>query len=1108
MHAPPSMDDMVASYLSLRGYGGSSNTMRGPAQLQEFSRHMGLSMDACAANHVLFHNMNKADPNAYERAYSKLLHWIGNALDMYKLELHAVAFPLFVHCYLELVSKGYTIPAKRFYELHAKDHVRLHRLEIRQLACVLTREHLTMNEYSKQVLHSKFQIQMSLLTFQLLHTFLSDYQMFILLYILNERVCISVTSNHPSLVIQPCDSIESIVDEMDAPLFQSSDDISQEVEHSPDDNHVAVQITSGPFDMHHMATVAGSEIRPGKAGTLEDLHRIPINWGVFPPRRVPKPSGNVNGDGEDGGDGMTSPGDGAPDSISQDTANDKSKASSIKPEIDAEDSTNPTLEKDQIVGPTPNRSTPYNAEILEKLVLRQPPNLLQEELQHAQARLELNSMQLPSALCFTVLNAYDHMNNVAFNSTGSVVGAAFDDTTFRVWSQDNQPLGGYGNHTDNTSAVLRGHSGPVYGCAFTPDSRFALTSSADTTIRLWSLASRSNMVCYRAHNYPVWDVKMGHLGYYFVSASMDRTARFWSTDRVQPLRIFAGHLSDVETVAIHPNYNYIATGSTDKSVRIWDVQTGTCIRVFTGHYGAVHTVAFSPNGRYLASAGEDAFVNVWDLHMNKRVDTLLGHTKSVYSLAFSQESSILVSGGADHTVRLWDMYRLGHDAITEKQVAVHVKQKRKTNSFINSRALMKTFTTKQTPVVNVQFTPRNMLLVGGFGSCNDQAKPQPLWPVIARENVDLWVWLGDNIYGDYRAIDAKSFLPPFTFFRDAPPAMLEQKYKKLLDQPEYAKFRESTPIIGIWDDHDYGRNDGCKVYPYREQSQEYFLDFLQEPKESSRRQQQGIYTSYTFGSDEKLIKFIMLDVRYHKDPYGTMNGDFLGETQWQWLENELATTKAAFNIIASGVQILPTDRWYGGENWARFPSARERLLKLILQSQAKGIVLLSGDVHFAEINQVKCGAEQLTEITSSGMTHAWQYLGGSKWRILPAWIFTLGNIYLPWQYRVDNFFAGLNFGDIQFDWNASPPTATFNILDKHGTIKLSHRAISTSISAEMDQECKAIHDINPVIYMVQILVLCVTVVTLVLSFPINFYIFVLLLKRIFSSKKSNNAKVD
>ncbi|KAF0694932.1 Aste57867_14211 [Aphanomyces stellatus] len=711
------MDDLVASYLAQRGYQGGA-APRAPIGLHEYARQVGLSIDACASNHVLFHGMNKGDPAAYENAYSRLLAWIGNALDMYKLELHAVAFPLFVHCYLELVAKGHMEPAKIFFQRHAKDHQRLHKLEIRSLGCVLTREHLGLNEYAKQVLHSKFQVQLSLLSFQLLHTFLSDHQMFLLLCILNDRVAISVQTNHPSLSIRQCDT--TMVEEVESPLFETSDEISQQIEHDPEDNHIAVQVTSGPYDMATMVQSAGGDIHDPRGGaTLDALHRVPILWGVLPPRKRAVVAPTDDGDGDGDGPGAAADGSGPAAAVASSSANQSDKAKDQ--ETPAQD----------IAGPMPDRASIYNANLLEKLVLRQPADVQEavrvvsspipirlpaQEFQHAEARLALSSAQLPSALCYTVSNASEQLTNVCFSATGDVVGGAFDDASFRVWSQDGAPLGGFAHHKDNTSAILRGHSGPVYGCGFTPDSRFALTSSADTTIRLWSLASRTNMVCYRAHSYPVWDVSFSPLGYYFASASMDRTARLWCTDRLQPLRVFAGHLSDVECVTFHPNHNYIATGSTDKSARIWDVQSGHCIRVFAAHYGAVSAVAFSPNGRYLATGGDDAFVNVWDLHAGKRLDTLVGHTDAIHSISFSAESTLVCSGAADATVRLWDMQRLGQesaDRTTPPVVVKPVKRKQPARAPTPSRALLKTFTTKRTPVLRVQFTPRNMLLVGG-----------------------------------------------------------------------------------------------------------------------------------------------------------------------------------------------------------------------------------------------------------------------------------------------------------------------------------------------------------------------------------------------------------
>ena len=177
-------------------------------------------------------------------------------------------------------------------------------------------------------------------------------------------------------------------------------------------------------------------------------------------------------------------------------------------------------------------------------------------------------------------------------------------------------------------------------------------------------------------------------------------------------------------------------------------------------------------------------------------------------------------------------------------------------------------------------------------------------------------------------------------------------------------------------------------------SQDLFLDFLDEPAESARRRQRGVYTSHTFelpagGEPRRTVTVLLLDVRYHKTPYCTWpvrltcrgdEYDFLGEEQWAWLEATLRTSSSDVNVIVSGVQILPEHRFLG-ENWSRFPHARARLLNTILNSGARGILLASGDVHFAEISRAVCkpvpapGAatpqRELVEVTSSGMTHSW-----------------------------------------------------------------------------------------------------------------------------------------
>jgi len=294
----------------------------------------------------------------------------------------------------------------------------------------------------------------------------------------------------------------------------------------------------------------------------------------------------------------------------------------------------------------------------------------------------------------------------------------------------------------------------------------------------------------------------------------------------------------------------------------------------------------------------------------------------------------------------------------------------------------------------------NRISTIAFGSCSQQWGPQAYWKRIQSLQPDLWIWMGDNVYND--TTDMQKMV---------------RKYSSMYTNPAYQAFRESVDIIGTWDDHDFGENNGGNWYPMRAASQAALLDFLDDPTDSARRDQNGVYTAYDFGPAGAQIRVILLDTRYHAERPGPQS-DLLGEAQWTFLERSLTGCDAEFVILGSSIQVIPLDHRF--EKWGNWPESRARLLKLIRESGVKGLILISGDRHIHELSlyDPAGGPYPLLELTSSGLTHAWTKFPGEKNR------FRLGDVH------VDN-----GFGVIELDWNADLPTVSLQIRDMQGAVR-------------------------------------------------------------------------
>ena len=330
--------------------------------------------------------------------------------------------------------------------------------------------------------------------------------------------------------------------------------------------------------------------------------------------------------------------------------------------------------------------------------------------------------------------------------------------------------------------------------------------------------------------------------------------------------------------------------------------------------------------------------------------------------------------------------------------------------------------------------PDTVLKRIAFGSCAHQDQPQPIWDSVVAAEPELFIFLGDNIYADTEDME-----------------VMRARYAQLGGQPGYQELLATCPVIATWDDHDYGANDAGAEYPMKRESQREFLDFFGAAEDDPRRQRDGIYMAWTYGPEGRRVQVILLDGRFFRSPlkggfepgepgegvYGRYrpNPDpeatMLGEAQWEWLEQQLRQP-ADLRIIGSGVQVVADQ--HGSETWGNFPLERRRLLNLIRETGAGGVVFISGDRHLAEMSKVGADADEgvgypLLDVTSSSLNRP-------SGNFTPAGTRFINEIN---PHRVGLVYFDINFGTIHIDWEQEDPVVRLQVRDGEGGVVLQQR---------------------------------------------------------------------
>tara|TARA_Y200000002_G_scaffold175563_1_gene144750 strand:- start:588 stop:1589 length:1002 start_codon:yes stop_codon:yes gene_type:complete len=268
-------------------------------------------------------------------------------------------------------------------------------------------------------------------------------------------------------------------------------------------------------------------------------------------------------------------------------------------------------------------------------------------------------------------------------------------------------------------------------------------------------------------------------------------------------------------------------------------------------------------------------------------------------------------------------------------------------------------------LISVNLYSTQEILTLGFGSCLHQDRSMAILKTIEKKELDLFMFIGDNVYGDQKDGELDKLIRTY-----------KQQYNNL------ENFLKNVNTEFIWDDHDFGLNDGGSDYRYKDRAKELFLETWKIPSQDLRRLRDGLYFDKIIEKNGLKVHLIFLDNRTFKSEWKLTDEfnkegkeryvkDFdpdktlLGKKQWQWLKDKL-NEDSNIKIILSSLQILSLG--HGWESWDKLPLERERLFNLIDESNISNLFIFSGDRHRGGFYSFKTDDNNdIYEFTSSSL---------------------------------------------------------------------------------------------------------------------------------------------
>lgn len=521
------------------------------------------------------------DPEIYLVSYSMLRKWVDTSLDLYKPELSRLLYPIFIHCFLELINKGFILQSKDFFDTFKRDHLILHSNEINKLAGISLPEHIRENELALTYRNNKYRIIVSKTSINLLLYFLHENEAVggaILIRIINQYLNPIISTTKP-------------------------DKIDHEGEANPGEGILELTNQSNDIEKFNQQPVKLGKLtlEPEVAKEIEAELKIKEETDLL-----------------DTFQEMNKPDDDSP--ARENLPLPMKDATDIKRLIlSVEDSRNKIkLGSLQSSAPSVCMYTFHNTNNeMNTINFNSDSNLVAAGFQDSYIKVwSLDGKPLKSVFKRDPNNLENTRKLIGHS--GPVYGLSFspdnkyllsssEDKTVRLWSLD----------TYSALVSYKGHNQPVWDVKFSPLGHYFATASHDQTARLWATDHIYPLRIFAGHINDVDCVEFHPNSNYVFTGSSDKSCRMWDVQTGNCVRVFMGHTGPVNCMAVSPDGRWLASAGEDSVINIWDCGSGRRLKTMKGHgRSSIYSLAFSRDGTVLVSGGADNTVRVWDAKLN------------------------------------------------------------------------------------------------------------------------------------------------------------------------------------------------------------------------------------------------------------------------------------------------------------------------------------------------------------------------------------------------------------------------------------------------------------------------------------------------------------